>query len=442
MSGTLIAKPIKERPNILIISICSLNKSIFYKNIHLFPNLKKIYNSSDVYNNAYSHVSWTNLSKSMTNITESFLMDNKYRTFGAYYEIKRINQIKRLHSYYKFIPQFTSDGYLNNHLQESVKEISNFILSESSKSFFSFLHFKFLHLPYFNYGGSYSLPLYYPQIIKGAGAVLLNSSIISFSNKKYLSKIIKKKSFDKSDVILQLLLFGKVYNKDASLFISKNKISGVMALINNKNYVRAWKKTSHFKRDLILLKEVYLERIYQFDLSLGKILESVEYSSLLKKTLIILTGDHGESFYKHGQFIHGTTTYDEVIGFPLLIKKPTQKKMKLINRQVSHDSVANFIQRTMQYGVNIASKLTENNFIFSHNCNKDIFSVRNKNKYKLIYNVVSNNYELYDLSLDPLELKNLSNNSKSSSVFMNLNLKLWEYIINLKKLDDPHYCRN
>ena len=45
--------------------------------------------------------------------------------------------------------------------------------------------------------------------------------------------------------------------------------------------------------------------------------------------------------------------------------------------------------------------------MFTKNCKGDKVSIRQKNQWKLIYNLSDNSYELYDLKNDPKELKNI-----------------------------------
>src|SRR5262249_44387642 len=68
------------------------------------------------------------------------------------------------------------------------------------------------------------------------------------------------------------------------------------------------------------LHHLYESDIVYLDHHLGEILDDLRQRGLYDKTLVILTGDHGEEFHEHGGWWHGTTLYDEQIHVPLLMK--------------------------------------------------------------------------------------------------------------------------
>lgn len=73
---------------------------------------------------------------------------------------------------------------------------------------------------------------------------------------------------------------------------------------------------SKFKDDL------YSGEVAYVDYELGRLLEYLEREDLLKNTLIILTGDHGESLDEHGESTHGYFAYNSTLWVPLIITGP------------------------------------------------------------------------------------------------------------------------
>jgi arylsulfatase A-like enzyme len=69
-------------------------------------------------------------------------------------------------------------------------------------------------------------------------------------------------------------------------------------------------------------RELYDGEVAYLDEQLGRLLADLKRRGLYDKTLIVLTGDHGEEFHEHGGWWHGTTLYDEQIHVPLLLKPP------------------------------------------------------------------------------------------------------------------------
>ena len=58
---------------------------------------------------------------------------------------------------------------------------------------------------------------------------------------------------------------------------------------------------------------------------IGPLLDTLRETGLYDRTLVIVTGDHGEEFYEHGAWTHGADLYDESLKVPLLIKFPRSR---------------------------------------------------------------------------------------------------------------------
>jgi arylsulfatase A-like enzyme len=68
------------------------------------------------------------------------------------------------------------------------------------------------------------------------------------------------------------------------------------------------------------LKRVYADEVKYLDELMAPFFDWLKTSGNYDNTVIILTADHGEEFYEHGGFWHGTTLYDEQIHVPLIVK--------------------------------------------------------------------------------------------------------------------------
>ena len=87
-------------------------------------------------------------------------------------------------------------------------------------------------------------------------------------------------------------------------------------------------------------KSEYRDRPYDgevayVDFSLGKLLDYIQNQRLDENTLIILTGDHGESLGQHGESTHGYFAYNSTLWVPLITVVPGQKPVK-IDQNVGH----------------------------------------------------------------------------------------------------------
>jgi arylsulfatase A-like enzyme/Flp pilus assembly protein TadD len=74
-------------------------------------------------------------------------------------------------------------------------------------------------------------------------------------------------------------------------------------------------------------KTQYKEHLYEgevayVDLALGKLLDHMKENSLSDSTLIIFTGDHGESLGQHDEKTHGFFAYNSSTWIPLIISHP------------------------------------------------------------------------------------------------------------------------
>jgi arylsulfatase A-like enzyme len=70
-------------------------------------------------------------------------------------------------------------------------------------------------------------------------------------------------------------------------------------------------------------RDAYDDCIADLDEQLGILIDELDHRSLLGKTWVIITADHGESFGEHpGVFWHGTSLYETQLRVPLVILPP------------------------------------------------------------------------------------------------------------------------
>ncbi|MBN2372275.1 sulfatase [bacterium] len=76
------------------------------------------------------------------------------------------------------------------------------------------------------------------------------------------------------------------------------------------------------QRDLNFYISQYDGGIRYCDYNIGKIMQYLREAGLYNDSVIILTSDHGEAFFEHGECDHGFTLYNEEIRVPLIIRLP------------------------------------------------------------------------------------------------------------------------
>jgi len=68
--------------------------------------------------------------------------------------------------------------------------------------------------------------------------------------------------------------------------------------------------------------KVYDGEVAYLDAQIGTLLDRIRSLGLYRDAMIMLSSDHGEEFFEHGGWWHGTTLYDEQVRVPLVIKLP------------------------------------------------------------------------------------------------------------------------
>lgn len=81
--------------------------------------------------------------------------------------------------------------------------------------------------------------------------------------------------------------------------------------------------------------EPYDGEIAYTDEYVGKLIAKLESSGQLDRTILVVTGDHGEGLGEHGESTHGMFIYNSTMHVPLFIRLPHGKK-KIVDAVTSH----------------------------------------------------------------------------------------------------------
>jgi arylsulfatase A-like enzyme len=174
------------------------------------------------------------------------------------------------------------------------------------------------------------------------------------------------------------------------------------------------------KKDVDQLLAYYDGQLTYVDSKIGLILDELKKRGLYDKTLIVLTGDHGDGFVEHGFISHSNIPYDELIRVPLIIKFPKSLHAgKVVNSQVRLIDVMPTIFDFLR--IKVESKLSGFSLLnyLDENRNKkkkrfpkyaiseyyDISSIRTE-RYKYI-DYPDKKDEIFDLIADPKEQNNI-----------------------------------
>ena len=207
-------------------------------------------------------------------------------------------------------------------------------------------------------------------------------------------------------------------------FIPDEKKAG----ISKKDMIKLNLKLRAAKEDETNLTENELKKIInirKYDVShmdevVGDLIDRLKKMDVFRKSVLIITADHGDEFKEHGGILHTSKLYDELIHIPLIING-LDSLPKKINEVVGSIDIGptivdlNNTDKPDEWMGNSLLPLLDGrstrNFVISEmllrNKNSVINSIRTK-KWKFIYDIAENKYELYDLHKDPKELNNIS----------------------------------
>ena len=85
------------------------------------------------------------------------------------------------------------------------------------------------------------------------------------------------------------------------------------------------------------------------DLLLGDLFVSLDRHGL-QDAVVVVVGDHGESFWEHGDFGHGRTLFEEVLHVPLLVRWPGGRDAGAVTTPVSTSVVAGLLRAAAGLG--------------------------------------------------------------------------------------------
>lgn len=191
---------------------------------------------------------------------------------------------------------------------------------------------------------------------------------------------------------------------------------GVPAQLADNTSIEEWKK----------VWAAHLGLMSMVDDLIGKVLDKLTEIGEFDNTIIIFTGDHGESLGQHKMY-QKMEMYEEMINIPLIMKVPGGK-IKTMKTPVSHlDVVPTLCELTKIKEQNNkwdGQSLVRNIFTGEEDEDRTVYSAYSGNpsygtirravitkSFKYVYDSAYE-HELYDLEKDPLETKNLAKDKR------------------------------
>ena len=169
--------------------------------------------------------------------------------------------------------------------------------------------------------------------------------------------------------------------------------------------------------------DLYDHEIRFSDREVGRFLDAFERTDMAKKTIVVLTADHGEEFEEHGGRYHGSAIYEESVHVPLLVKMPgvtprhVHTSVSLVDVAPTLFSLVGLPPDPRHQGRSLAAAIVGGKEppavpifcekIFSPSFSYTLQSYQDW-PWKLIYRADENLFELYNLRVDPGEKRNLT----------------------------------
>lgn len=184
---------------------------------------------------------------------------------------------------------------------------------------------------------------------------------------------------------------------------------------------KAWQKSRNYENELALFRNLYDANIMDVDRRFAECLERLRRLGVLEKTVVVFMGDHGEALMEHGKMEHGHTCYDEDINPPLIIRVPGRlTKTTFVDTQLRTADVLPTVLDLMGLppppvqtpaGLSLAPVLIGGSnpdiTVFSRSYSASR-SIRRNDGWKLIWEMGTNQRELYNWKADPKEIHNVA----------------------------------
>ena len=161
----------------------------------------------------------------------------------------------------------------------------------------------------------------------------------------------------------------------------------------------------------------YLNCMRLQDIFLQNLIDQYKKLGLYDNTIFVIYGDHGEGFGEHGRYQHDDTIYQEGLKVPLIIHAPgLLEGGERVKGLSNHMDILPTVLEMLGYevkggqypGYSLLHGLPEDRILNFSCFHEDACLASLKGNEKYIYHYGNQPDELFDLSEDPLEQRNLA----------------------------------
>lgn len=200
-------------------------------------------------------------------------------------------------------------------------------------------------------------------------------------------------------------------------WLEKQQQPAFMTLFTISNH-HPWIPPEHYKAPAFeamnLSHQRFLQTMHYSDHCLGLLIQQLREKNLSKKTVLLIVGDHSQPLGQHhGNFYYSRFLYEENVRVPLLIVADGRvSEPKTIEEIGSHVDLLPTLMdllhlQGVQHGCGRSlMRQTADSAAMLHNPYSEEFLGCRKGPWKWIENCLTQEGELYDVTVDPLEKNN------------------------------------
>ncbi|HYI08082.1 MAG TPA: sulfatase-like hydrolase/transferase [Thermoanaerobaculia bacterium] len=179
----------------------------------------------------------------------------------------------------------------------------------------------------------------------------------------------------------------------------------------------------------------YDGEIEKSDAILGRLLETLRSRGLYDDALIVFTSDHGEALWEHGEDQHGILLYREVLQVPLLIKHPKNARAgETVREPFALREIFNVMTGAAPRDGAVYSETLYPRIHLGWSELRSLIEGR-------YHYIESSSPELYDLTNDPSEVRNIIGDERRVAADLRRKLSAFPAAIVAPERVDPEEAR-
>ena len=166
----------------------------------------------------------------------------------------------------------------------------------------------------------------------------------------------------------------------------------------------------------------YLGALSDADRLIGSLVRHLQQTGRFDDTLIIVTGDHGQAFGQHGTYGNGGAVHEESVHVPLILISPQLKGPRSSSRLAGHIDIAPTVVDALGLpipaawdGTSLFRNAPQRPIYFTNMMDEKVIGYRLGDR-KVSANFVRGSVDIFDLSSDPGERKNLADRMPEKEV--------------------------